>query len=365
MPYKEGNHYRAKVTYRGRRYTAKKATKREAIAWEIRKLKELKKSEKILPSGPDLLTFCSKYTIYAERFTNKTYDEKRALCKRILKAWGPSFLVEDITPEMIQAFLDKQAEIRSNNASNKDLKNLMAMFTYGRKILGFDIDPLKDIERRPHDRRPQYVPPIDDVKKVFAVTTPAERIFLNCYVQTGARRSEIFRLTWNDDINFERKKIRLGSRKTRDGSMKYRLVDMNPALFNVLSWLWENRAFPNSPYVFVCDHPGQHYGKPFVYRQRFLSRLCKKAGVKPFGFHALRRFVASVLMDSKKVSLKEIQMLLGHANLTTTERYVYNLQDDLSGAVEILSDTLSEVDFSAKRHIEKAHDEKGANRDNG
>jgi site-specific recombinase XerC len=58
-------------------------------------------------------------------------------------------------------------------------------------------------------------------------------------------------------------------------------------------------------------------------------------------------------MDSKKVSLKEIQMLLGHANLTTTELYVYNLQNDLSGTVEILSDTFDEVDFSEKRHMEK------------
>lgn len=359
MPYKEGNHYRAKVTYHGKRYTAKKATKRDAQAWETKKLKELKEQEKEnpLPSGPDLLTFCSKYTIYAERFTKKTCDEKRVLCKRIMKAWSPSFLVEDITPELIQAYLDSQALVRSNNASNKDLKNLMAMFTYGRKILGFKIDPLKDIEKRAHDRKPQYVPPIDDVKKVFAVATPAERIFLDCYIQTGARRSEIFRWTWNDDINFERRKVRLGSRKSRSGSMKYRWIDMSPALFNSLTWIWENRVFPENPHVWVNDHPGPHYGKPFSHRQYFVRNLCDRAKVKRFGYHALRRFVASVLMDSKKVSLKEIQMLLGHTNLTTTERYIYNIQNDLSGAVEILSDTVSDASFSAERHIEKAHGE--------
>lgn len=356
MPYKEGDGYRAKVTYRGQRYTSKHPTKRDAIAWEARKLKALKKSERILPSGPDLLSFCSKYTIYAERFIKKTYDEKKALCRRILTAWDSSFLIKDITPEMVQAYLDDQAAGRSNNASNRDLKNLMAMFTYGRKILDIDHDPLKDIEKRSHDRQPQYVPPLDDVKKVFSITTPSERIFLDCYIQTGARRAEIFRWTWNDDINFERKKVRLGSRKSKDGSMKYRIVDMSPALFASLSWLWENRKFPESPYVFVCESPGIHYGNPFTHRQYFIRRLCKRAGVKRFGYHALRRFVASVLMDSKKVSLKEIQMLLGHSNLTTTERYVYNLQDDLSATVEILSDTFGEVDFSGKRHIEKAHD---------
>jgi hypothetical protein len=68
--------------------------------------------------------------------------------------------------------------------------------------------------------------------------------------------------------------------------------------------------------------------------------LCKRAGVRPFGFHALRRFVASVLQDSKKVDLKKIQLLLGHANLTTTQRYIYHLGEDLSSTVEVLFLTL-------------------------
>jgi integrase len=358
MPYKEGNHYRAKVTFRGQRYTKKCQTKRDADAWEVRKLKELKKNEKRSPSGLDLLTFCSKYSIYAERFVKSTYNEKRALCRRILTAWGPLCLVEDITPEMIQAYLDDQASARSNNASNKDLRNLSAMFTYLRDILGPDLDPLKKIKKRPHSRSVQYVPPIEDVKKVFAVATPAERVFLDCYIQTGARRSAVFRWTWNDDINFQRKKVRLGSRKTKDGSMKYQWVDMSSALYQSLKWLWENRKFPESPFVFVNDNPCG-YGQPFKTRQRFLARLCDRAGVKEFGYHSLRRFVASVLMDSKKVSLKEIQMLLGHSNLTTTEKYVYNLREDLSEAVGILSDTFDEVDFSGKRHIGKAHKKNG------
>jgi integrase len=135
--------------------------------------------------------------------------------------------------------------------------------------------------------------------------------------------------------------------------MKYRWVDMSSALFNSLSWLWESRKFPESPYVFVYERPGIHHGNPFKYRRNFLESLCERAKVKRFGYHALRRLVASVLMDSKKVSLKEIQMILGHANLTTTERYIYNLQNDLSDAVEIMSDTFDEVDFSEKRHMKK------------
>ena len=353
MPYREGYKWRGKVTFQGQRHTSLHTTKKAAIAWENSKRKELKKKEKRLRQGLDLLTFCSKYQIFAERFTEKTHQEKKSLCERILETWGPDFLVSNINTEMVQSYLDEQATVRSNNASNRDRKNLMAMWTFGRKILKIEDNPLTEIEKRSHERQPQYVPPIEDVLKILMVATRIERIFLDCYLQTGARRSEIFRWTWHEDINFERQKVRLGSRKSRDGSMKYRWIDMNQDLYDNLQWLWNNRKFRQSPYVWVNDNPGPHYGKPYKYRQRFLSGLCNKAGIKPFGFHSLRRFVASILQDSGKVSLKKIQLLLGHSNLTTTERYIYHLGEDLRSTVEVLSEI--------KRHDNQARKEKESN----
>jgi len=357
MPYKEGKKWRAKVTFKGERYTSLHKTKKAAIAWETKKGKELKKKEKHLQRGLDLLTFCSKYQIYAERFTPKTHQEKKALCERVIKAWGKDYLVESITPEMIQTYLDDQAAKRSNNASNRDLKNLMATWTFGRKILKLEDNPLIEIEKRSHERKPQYVPPVEDILKVLMAATRMERIFLDSYLQTGARRSEVFRWTWTDDINLDQRKVRLGSRKSRDGSMKYRWIDMSQDLHENLQWLWKNREFRNSPYVWINDHPGPHYGKPYKYRRKFLPGLCKRAKVKPFGFHAIRRFVASVLQDSGKVSLKKIQLLLGHSNLATTERYIYHLGEDLKSTVEVLSEI--------KRHEDEARNKKEVNLDIG
>ena len=96
---------------------------------------------------------------------------------------------------------------------------------------------------------------------------------------------------------------------------------------------------------------------PYKYRNSFLKGLCKRAKVKPFGFHALRRFVASILQDSGKVSLKKIQLLLGHASISTTERYIYYLGEDLKSTVDVLSEI--------KRHEDKARKEKEANHKNG
>lgn len=237
---------------------------------------------------------------------------------------------------MAEVYLRDQKENRSANASNKDRKNLKAMWKKAR-IYGVQYNPFDETEKFSHDRVPPYTPPIEDVLRLLAVTTRPEKNFLDCYIQTGARRSEIYRLLWTD-VDFKRKTIRLGSRKTKDGSMKYRTLDLSEDLYKTLWWHWENRKFKRSPYVFVDDQKGPHYGKPYKERRRFMAGLCKRAEVKQFGFHALRRFVASVL-DSKNVPLKQIQLILGHSKPTTTDLYL----SDIRKGQDLYMDKISEA----------------------
>jgi integrase len=56
-----------------------------------------------------------------------------------------------------------------------------------------------------------------------------------------------------------------------------------------------------------------------------MPRLCKRARVKPFGYHAIRHKVASILMDSGKATLSNIQHFLRHKRPTTTENYLKSL----------------------------------------
>ena len=334
MPYKTGKTWRAKVTYQGRIYTKVKRTKREAREWEAQKRKELK-AEKNLPKGLDLLTFCSKYLIYADRYSTKTYKEKAAVTKRILARWGIDTPVESVTAEMVLQYLEIQRNQRSANAANKDRKNLLSMWNWAKRYLSIMANPICLCETFPHDVAPQYTPPIEDVLRILAVADRQERIFLDCYLQTGARRSEIMHLTW-EDVNFDKRTIRLWSRKSKDGSKKYRTLDLSDELFNSLWWHWNNRKFKRSPYVFIDDHPSPNFGERYKVRRRFLPSLCERAGVTPtFGFHALRRFVASVL-DSKNVPLKQISLILGHSRPTTTDRYLARLSTDGRATMNLL-----------------------------
>jgi len=118
--------------------------------------------------------------------------------------------------------------------------------------------------------------------------------------------------------------------------MSYEHLPMSEALHDDLWWWWNHRPIRESPYVFPNTHP-LHFGKPYTSRHHFLKTLCARAEVPPFGFHALRRYVASVLADTHKVSAKTIQRVLRHKNLSTTERYIKKINQDLAATMELLS----------------------------
>jgi integrase len=64
----------------------------------------------------------------------------------------------------------------------------------------------------------------------------------------------------------------------------------------------------------------------------------KLAGVKSFGFHALVATPLPLLADTHKVSAKTIQPILRHKKVTTTERYMQNINRDLGATINLLSE---------------------------
>jgi len=337
MPFKDRGFWRAVVKVNGKRFSDSFETKREASNWE----NDFRNRLRLPKQAITFNEFSSQYLSFAQtKYTKHTYNEKVTLVNRFKAFIVLNLSADEILPSHIHGYLLDQARTRSNNCANRDRKNLLAMWNWGQKILDLSVNPVTKIDRFPHDRKTQYVPPEKDILRLLAVATRKERAFLDCYLCTGARRSEIFRLKW-EDVNFQKKEIRLWTRKTKDGSMEGEWLPMSNQLCESLWWCWQNRTFKESPYVWVCEE-GPHAGQPFNFRRRFLKGLCKRAGIRAFGFHALRRYVASMLADTHKISAKTIQRILRHKSLQTTERYIQNLNHDLSSVMNLLDVNLNE-----------------------
>jgi len=136
-------------------------------------------------------------------------------------------------------------------------------------------------------------------------------------LHTAGRRGEIYRLRW-EDVDFGTSALRLGTRKRVDGSMEYDWIPMTDELYHALLAHKQGSA---SEWVF----PNPRTGDPYQERGKFMRQLCADAGVKRFGFHAIRHLTASIL-DSHGVPLTDIQRILRHRRRTTTERYVHEIR---------------------------------------
>ncbi|MCI5219744.1 MAG: site-specific integrase, partial [Candidatus Electrothrix sp. LOE2] len=212
-------------------------------------------------------------------------------------------------------------------AANKERKNLVAAWNWALKYIpDFPADNPMLADRFPEKRSPRYVPSEEDFWKVYdQAESEQDRIMLLCFLHLAARRNEIFGLRV-EDVNLDQKKVRLYTRKRKDGSLCFDWVPMSGKLYKELS---EYMSTVAGEWVF----PDPLSGLPYVYRQKWLPRLCRMAEVKKFTLHAIRHLSASILIKNR-VPSNHVQAILRHHKLSTTERYIHHLESYRS-AVEV------------------------------
>ena len=319
MPYKDKQGWVGQVLLNGRRVRHRCRTKKEAVQWESK----TREAGKRLISTVCLLDWCNAYLDYSkEKYVQKTYFEKRQAFRLLFESGvAPGSGPDALTPLVLLRHFQRQAKARSGNAANKDRKNLAAAWFWAIRFLGFPSpNPFLQVPRQGETRSPRRVPTLAEFWQVFEAASPGQdRRMLLVYLYSGARRSELFRLRW-DDVDFEQGRIRLFTMKTKDGSFRADWVSLTQ---EALQALREQRAECKCGASLVFCDPAT--GGAFHARIQWLRRLCVRAGVERFGHHGIRHLCASILA-ARGVPLVDIQRHLRHENLTTTQRYIHQLQ---------------------------------------
>ena len=313
--------------------------KDEARQWlkdEKARLKEEAKRPSSTNEPQTLYDLSQVYLTDCEtRYGSKTVDEKRFCLERFYKTVG-DIAVTGVTPPMVLEFVNERANTQSANAANKDRKNLRAFYSWVQAMYGIMYDPTAPIKKKPHEKQARRLIPIQDILKVMLAAKGHDRVLIGSYWHTGARKSEVLRWTWADDINFEERWVRLGKRKNQTGEMSYEKLWMNEDLYKLLKWQWDHRH-PSSPFVFCHMNPkSKLYGRPYGERRKTINNLCDEAKVDRFGYHDIRHTVAKYLNDIQKVNLKKVQQVLRHRRQTTTEIYVDGNYTDTKDAIRLL-----------------------------
>lgn len=301
-----------------------------------------------------LIDWATRYLHYAKtRFSPKTYQEKGSVFRRFFKQVDPSQPVDDLSAGQVLDCIQVEATKRTGYAANKDRKNLVAAWNWGIKYMGLPSPNPCLVDRMPEERQPRYIPPEEDFWRVYDAAEGQDKVMLLTFLHLGARRGEVFRLSWSD-VDFGSTRIRLWTRKRKGANLEYDWLPMTQELREALMWWWENRPIKDNPYIFLCLEKTpfcqEYYGQPFRYRLQFMRRLCDRAGVKRFGFHAIRHLSASILYNLG-YEPAVMQTILRHKNPSTTDRYLKSLGlEGTRQALEGLSKKRGNVlEFTAKR----------------
>ncbi len=269
----------------------------------------------------------NEYLDHARRkFAEKTYKYKVYVYQQFLTFAGDK-TTSKISIQLIEAYLRTRP---TNINYNRHRKDLCALFAWAYKRRMVSENPCHFLERMPEPRFQRQIPTPEEMSKIMFAAGP-ERPFLLVIYHTMARVDEILRLRW-EDVNFQERTVRLWTRKRRDGSWAWDKVPMNQVLYETLQPLWEKRS--QNEWVFLNSNTGTRYR----HRPKLMGTICKRAGVRQFGFHAIRHYVASYLADRQKFSITQVSRLLRHQSKATTERYLQVIDPQLRDVMASLEE---------------------------
>jgi len=141
-----------------------------------------------------------------------------------------------------------------------------------------------------------------------------DRALVACYVSSGARAEELLSATV-EDVDWAGQRMSVVSK----GSRERRMVPLSP---EALTWLGRYLRTFEGPVAGPLWRTVRGESRPLTYgaARRVLQRANETLGTN-WTLHDLRHTAATRMVSSGVLTLPEVQVVLGHADLRTTSIY--------------------------------------------
>ena len=226
--------------------------------------------------------------------------------------------------ERLHRDVSSHAPVRANRVVSllRSLFNLAIKWGYRSD------NPCKGIEWNPEDRRERYLSPAELAALSAALVEHADQRSadaIRLLVLTGARRGEVLGATWDQFDLMASKWVKPSSHTKQKRTHR---VPLSAPAVALLASIRERQG-DGEQYVFPGDVPE----RPLTDIKRSWAAVCKKAGIQGARLHDLRHTFASILVSGGG-SLPLIGAMLGHSQVSTTQRYSHLADDPLRAAAE-------------------------------
>lgn len=177
----------------------------------------------------------------------------------------------------------------------------------------------------------------DELRRLLTTEHEGLRLAIALAAFAGLRSGEVRALT-KKDVDLTRNVITITKSTGADEvsttkSGHARVVPITPDLRTLLEPHLETKEPSDLVTVNAAGNPWGDIGLSVAYR-----RLAKRHGVGSTRFHSLRHHFATQLFGAAGADAVTVQNLLGHRDLSTTQRYAHYQHERAVAAVRALSD---------------------------
>lgn len=198
-----------------------------------------------------------------------------------------------------------------------------------------DDNPVKGIERYPEEKRNRWLDN-DEVQRLWDVLNEYNNQdvanAIRLLLLTGSRRNEVLHATW-DQFDLDNSVWTKPAHTTKQKRMEHL-----PLSAQAISILKTMKSKSNSSFLF----PGKTSNKPVQGIKKAWHTIRKKAELSDVRLHDLRHTYASHLV-SNGLSLSIVGKLLGHTQVSTTQRYAHLADEPLRNATAFFGNKVEQL----------------------
>lgn len=283
-----------------------------------------------LKKAPTLANFIDdSYMPYIKTYKRSWPTDASLIKNHVLPNFGKLYLDEVSKTDIIQ-FMSKHAITHKPGSVNRVIIMLRYIFNLSLRweTPGITKNPTSGIPLLEENNKNERYLTAVEAKALIEQLRYSDNTMLQYIIPmlilTGARKNEVLTASWVD-FNFEQQTWRIPLSK----SGKARYVPISDGVAYLLSAV---PRIADCPYVFANPKTLM----PYVSIFGSWNTARKAVGLADVRIHDLRHSFASFLVNNGR-SLYEVQRILGHTQIKTTQRYAHLSQESLLAAANEIS----------------------------
>ena len=286
--------------------------------------------------SPTLEAFAANDYIPYVKTYKKSWEMDISRIRNHLLPYFGAMRMSDIEKRDVVQLINDQLPIYKPGSTNRVIILLRYMFNLAIKweVSGVLRNPTAGIPLLKENNQVERFLSSDEAKALLIAIknskNPMLQHIVSMLILTGARKREVLDAKW-EDFDMERNSWRIPNTKAG----KARIVPLSDTATVLLTKL---RKKKRSPYAFANPITLKPYKS--IYYSWHTAR--KEAGLTDVRIHDLRHSFASFLVNAGR-SLYEVQTLLGHTQIKTTQRYAHLSTTSLRSASNEVSIAVPEL----------------------